>query len=1313
VAHRPFDESPPVSVLVPGPGGDERLEHAADRFVQFSADLLAITGFDGRVRWVNAAHETLLGYVPQELVGKRYLDFLHPEDRERATAEGTRITGTGEATTGSFEIRLRTRDGRHRWFLFSATPSAEEELVYCVGKDVTDRRRAEEELALAHELALAIGEAETAELALEATLRRVCERTGWALGQVWLPDSEGRLVCGSAWYGSSDRLDTFRRLSRAFVFPAGMGMPGRAFATREPVWVKDLAGTDEVSRAPFATQAGLHAALAVPALADEEVVAVLEFFVAEPGERDEALVPLVSAVARQLGAVMRHKQAEFALRRSERHFSAVARSAAEAIVSIDADGKVTFFNKAAERVFGYEAAEMTGAAVSLILPGLDDDAAARERLAGSRLELLGRRRGDIGIPLEATFSTWEAEGEVFVTGVLRDITENRRTAEAIYEAEERFKRAFEEAPIGIALVSIEADRAGCFLRVNRVLSDITGYPHGDLIGRALGDVVDRDRTDDSDRRYVPWMLAGEHSSYEAEARMHRADGRVLDVLLNVSLVRDARDRPLYLIVQLQDVTARKEAERQLGETSERMQAILDNTTAVVYLKDTEGRYLLVNREFEALFGVRRDEAIGREDRDLFAPEVAELLRANDLRVLREQIPLEIEEAVPAGDRTRTYLSIKFPLLDGARRPYAVCGISTDITGRKHAEEAVRASEQHFREIVNTTHEAFVSMDESGRITAWNPEAETTFGWSEEEALGRNLSDSIIPARHRGAHNRGLREFLSSGHAALLNRRIEIEALHRDGHEFPVEMTITAVRVAGRYAFNAFLHDISERKEAEQALRRLADIIDASGDAIFATSPTGEITSWNAGAEELYGYSAEEALGASLRMLIAPRRAPDFDVLARALDGRRLDDHQTEQLRKDGTLVPVSLSISPIRESSGALAGVSVIARDRTERKRAEEALLEVQEGFRAAFEDAPIGMALFSVDPAADGRLLQVNSSLCDITGYSVDELLRTSLYAVSHPQDQAEELAFAEDLLAGRIPNYQLEKRFVRRDGTAVWVMHSVSTVHDPFGRMLYGIAQVQDISERKRAEEGLAKVAAELEQHAIELERSNADLGQFAYVASHDLSEPLRMVSSYVQLLERRYSDQLGADAHEFIEFAVDGVNRMQRLIDDLLAYSRIGTSEHRLEAVDLAALVEDTLGGMRATVAESGAIVTQEGLPTVVGDPGQLRQLFQNLIGNGIKFVEDGPPRIHVSTRREGREWHFAVADNGIGIDPSHAERIFAVFKRLHAREAYPGSGIGLSICKRIVERHQGRIWVEQNEGGGSRVCFTIPVAEQLEQ
>jgi light-regulated signal transduction histidine kinase (bacteriophytochrome) len=205
--------------------------------------------------------------------------------------------------------------------------------------------------------------------------------------------------------------------------------------------------------------------------------------------------------------------------------------------------------------------------------------------------------------------------------------------------------------------------------------------------------------------------------------------------------------------------------------------------------------------------------------------------------------------------------------------------------------------------------------------------------------------------------------------------------------------------------------------------------------------------------------------------------------------------------------------------------------------------------------------------------------------------------------------------------------------------------------------------------------------------------------------------MVSSYVQLLARRYQGQLDSDADDFIGYAVDGVNRMQRLIDDLLAYSRAGTSEYRFGPVDVGELVRDTLVGMQATVTDSGAAVEVAELPEVWGDEGQLRQLFQNLIGNGIKFRRpEEPPRVEVTAERQGRTWRFRVSDNGIGIDPRHAERIFSVFKRLHGRDEYPGSGIGLSICKRIVERHHGRIAVEASPFGGSTFAFTIPDREE---
>ncbi len=242
----------------------------------------------------------------------------------------------------------------------------------------------------------------------------------------------------------------------------------------------------------------------------------------------------------------------------------------------------------------------------------------------------------------------------------------------------------------------------------------------------------------------------------------------------------------------------------------------------------------------------------------------------------------------------------------------------------------------------------------------------------------------------------------------------------------------------------------------------------------------------------------------------------------------------------------------------------------------------------------------------------------------------------------------------------------------------------------------------------------AAELEALKMQLERSNAELQQFAYIASHDLQEPLRMVKSYVQLLERRYKDKLDADAGAFIDFAVDGVTRMQQLINDLLAYSRVDTKGKPFAPTDTKALYQEALDNLQAAIQESGAEITvEEGLPTVAGDAGQLRQIFQNLLSNALKFCQPGvPPRIRVSTARQGDAWCVRVKDNGIGIDPQHVGRLFVLFQRLHTRDEYPGTGIGLAICKRIIERHGGKIWIESTPGQGATFVFTLPDGQHTE-
>ena len=242
-------------------------------------------------------------------------------------------------------------------------------------------------------------------------------------------------------------------------------------------------------------------------------------------------------------------------------------------------------------------------------------------------------------------------------------------------------------------------------------------------------------------------------------------------------------------------------------------------------------------------------------------------------------------------------------------------------------------------------------------------------------------------------------------------------------------------------------------------------------------------------------------------------------------------------------------------------------------------------------------------------------------------------------------------------------------------------------------------------REKNDLVEARQKLEESVAELGRSNADLQQFAYVASHDLQEPLRMVSSYTQLIARRYKGKLDADADEFIAFAVDGANRMQRLILDLLAYSRVNTAGRQFAPTAMETVLKAALNNLTDAVKESQAIITHDPLPAVMGDDKQLAQLFQNLLSNAVKFGGAQPPRIHISAKQTDGEWLFSVRDHGIGLDPQYADRIFVIFQRLHTRAEYPGTGIGLAICKKIVERHGGRIWVESELGKGATFYFTL--------
>ena len=349
-----------------------------------------------------------------------------------------------------------------------------------------------------------------------------------------------------------------------------------------------------------------------------------------------------------------------------------------------------------------------------------------------------------------------------------------------------------------------------------------------------------------------------------------------------------------------------------------------------------------------------------------------------------------------------------------------------------------------------------------------------------------------------------------------------------------------------------------------------------------------------------------------------------------------------------------------------------------------------------------------------DAQIQTVNNATCDLLGYRKNDLIGQPIGLVmveeenARDQLQEEGLVFKGATLRKLVEEgtlYNQEVTYRAKEGWQIPMLFSGSIMYDEVQGMVV-VTIAKDITERKRIEE-------ELGRQTQELHRSNKELEQFAYVASHDLREPIRKVSSFTQLLAQRYQGRLDASADKFIGYIVDGASRMEKLIDDLLTYSRVGRRDILMEETDLSTIMSRVVIDLEKAIKETHAQVTFDPLPTVMANPTQMGQLLQNLVANAIKFHGAAPPQVHLSAQPQGNEWRLTVRDNGIGIEPQYAERIFVMFQRLHSRQEYPGTGIGLAVCKKIVERHGGRIWVESELGKGAAFHFTLPLLRKRTQ
>src|SRR6185436_18091140 len=626
------------------------------------------------------------------------------------------------------------------------------------------------------------------------------------------------------------------------------------------------------------------------------------------------------------------------------------------------------------------------------------------------------------------------------------------------------------------------------------------------------------------------------------------------------------------------------------------------------------------------------------------------------------------------------------------------GTISEDTGRKKAKRALRESEERFRQTFELAASGIGHIDLEGRFIKANRALCRILGYSAEELAGRTVKEVSHPD-DRGVTD-AERERMRSGQIESVH--FEKRYLRKDGETVWVDLTVALVRDAdGRPQYEiAVFEDISERKQAEAALSEQTERLQIGQAAARMIIMDWDIVqdriTWSDSPEWLRGPLPESGRYPLFKEQIHPEDRDRFlATRALAIESLQGQTQEFRLVRTDGEVLWLLSSQRVFAGDSGKAVRMLAAMLDITERKRAEQALHDSESRFRS--------LTALSSDwyweQDEKFRFTMVSGGIEDNIGVPAAQFIGRSRWETPAVGVTPEEMAAHKALLEAHKPFEEFEYGRLDPEGRLHYISVNGEPVFDESGTFRGYRGTGRDITARRLAAEQL-KAAHD------ELARSNAELEQFAYVASHDLQEPLRMVASYTQLLGKRYGERLEGDAQEFMGYIVDGAGRMKQLIEDLLAYSRVGTRGREFRKVKLEAVLNRARSNLRAALEESGAVLTQNPLPEVEGDEPQLVQLLQNLIGNAIKFRGKAEPRIHVSAADRKSDLEITVRDNGIGIEPQYFARIFMVFQRLHDKGRYPDTGIGLAICKKVVDRHGGRIRVESEPGKGSSFIFTLP-------
>ncbi len=1005
---------------------------------------------------------------------------------------------------------------------------------------------------------------------------------------------------------------------------------------------------------------------------------------------------LLAEIADRAGpAVPDEKTLAESLRAGEALARSILENSADRIALLDADSRVEFMNEPGLRSLELQSLEaIYGSRWIDLWPQPYRQkalAAVEEALQGRK----GNFEGEFVTPSgRATWWNVNITPTPAAVGrpqrllcVSRDITGQRHALQAQLESEAQFRITFQYAGVGIAHVGLD----GRFLRINQRLCDITGYPEYELRQMTFADITHPDDIE-QDWAQARRLLAGEISNYSMEKRYRRKDGSWIWGNLTVALQPDESGAPQHFISVIEDISDRKFAQEALRRNEEHLRLLSNTVPAVIFYADSAGRYQSVNDTFVKWFDTSRDRLIGRTIREFVGESAWEIIGPRVAQAYAgETVEYEAEVEFRTGGR-RWIHPVYTPHLDTNGRVLGIIALITDVTERRRADMDIA----RLAAIVTSSSDAMIGHTVEGIITTWNQGAERMFGYTAEEMIGNSVSRLFAPGQLDREN-----EILAKVRDGIEVREFESLRVTRLGKLINVAVTLSPVfgkdgQIAGA---SKVIRDITKRKRAEAALReserRLRMTLNASRTVAFewnvAEGKLRRILPDDPSTVEVLGTAHVISIDDHFRRIHPDDRAKLLSVVTGLSAGDSSYTLEYRIVAPNGESVWMHDFASAEFSPDGTLLFVRGVTANITPQKRAEEQMRLASDRLQFTVDKCDIGIGFVDIR-TGETVVNAVTLAQFDVPpGVPLSQALFESRV---HPEDR-ERLtkAYAHSIESG--DPLDQEYRIIDASNRIRWIRSTGRVACDADGKLRYYYSANIDITGIKRVEENLRA--------------ANDDLNRYAYAVAHDLREPVRNIAVITELLTRFVSGEapLQPERLQLLNTTVkESVRRVDQLLMDLLQYSQAGEQADRLPETELEKALESALGHLAGPIQESGAVIEAGPLPRLYARESDLVSVLQNLIGNAIKYRREDPPRITLVAQLRSTEWVISVRDNGEGIEAEFTRHIFGMFKRLHGREI-PGTGIGLAICERIVNKYGGRIWVESVPGQGSNFQFTWPL------